>query len=302
MRQLKERITHSFMLGPLPPRDVNDYVNFRLRAAGYHGPALFGADALKIIADASDGLTRRINIYADKTLLAAFAAGTHTVTADHARAAITDTQIIMTRRESPRRLAMAASLGVAAGVVAGYLLGQAVNSPVPALAAASNVRPAAPPPAQAPASPPAPAPVAAPPAAAPAAIPVAATATPPAKEKPAAVPGDPVANRIAAGRDLLANTAAARYAVQLMVTDARERAFLESYLGEAGRSVEAERLYLVPQGSAEAPRLGLLLAGYRDRDEALAALDKLPTGLRQFRPYVRTLDAVREDARRASNP
>ncbi len=47
MRQLKERITHSFDLAPLPPRDVRDYVNFRLRAAGYHGPDLFGAEALR---------------------------------------------------------------------------------------------------------------------------------------------------------------------------------------------------------------------------------------------------------------
>src|SRR6188768_2806934 len=107
MRQLKERITHSFTLAPLPPRDVSDYVNFRLRAAGYHGPALFGAEALKIIADASDGLTRRINIYADKTLLAAFAAGTHTVSADHARAAVSDTQIVVTRRSPRRAIAVA---------------------------------------------------------------------------------------------------------------------------------------------------------------------------------------------------
>src|SRR3954470_2940971 len=49
MRQLKERITHSFALAPLPAREVEDYVNFRLRAAGYHGPALFGPEALRII-------------------------------------------------------------------------------------------------------------------------------------------------------------------------------------------------------------------------------------------------------------
>ncbi len=95
MRQLKERITHAFLLDPLPARDIRDYINFRLRAAGYHGPDLFGAEALKIIAEASEGLTRRINIYADKTLLAAFAAGTHSVSADHARAAVSDTQIVL---------------------------------------------------------------------------------------------------------------------------------------------------------------------------------------------------------------
>ena len=105
MRQLRERITHSFTLAPLPPREIRDYVNFRLRAAGYHGPDLFDAEVLRIIGDASEGLTRRINIFADKTLLAAFAAGTHTVTPDHARAAVSDTQIVLMQRESPRRLA-----------------------------------------------------------------------------------------------------------------------------------------------------------------------------------------------------
>src|SRR5688572_16123362 len=131
MRQLKERLTHAFTLAPLPSREVGEYVNFRLRAAGYHGPALFGPEALKIIAEASEGLTRRINIYCDKTLLAAFAAGTHTVTADHARAAVSDTQIVLTRRDSPRRLAYAALGGVAAGVVAGFILAQVVALPGP---------------------------------------------------------------------------------------------------------------------------------------------------------------------------
>ncbi|HEX4857863.1 MAG TPA: AAA family ATPase, partial [Usitatibacteraceae bacterium] len=95
MRQLRERITHSFNLQPLPAREIYDYLNFRLRAAGYKGPDLFSPDAVKLIAEASEGLTRRINIYADKTLLAAYAQGTHNVTVDHVRAAIADTRIIM---------------------------------------------------------------------------------------------------------------------------------------------------------------------------------------------------------------
>src|SRR5437868_4171043 len=147
MRQLKERITHAFVLAPLPPREIGEYIKFRLRAAGYHGPDLFGPDALKIIAEASEGLTRRINIYADKTLLAAFAAGTHTVTADHARAAVTDTQIVMTRRESPRRLASVGLVGLVAGVVLGFVLAQWVGTPlnVPANAQARASAPTAPP-------------------------------------------------------------------------------------------------------------------------------------------------------------
>src|SRR5216683_6431194 len=132
MRQLKERITHSFALAPLARGDIREYVNFRLRAAGYHGPDLFGEEALAIIAEASEGLTRRINIFADKTLLAAFAAGTHSVTADHARAAISDTQIVIERRESPRRVAVAAALGLAAGLALGFGAAQWLALPAPA--------------------------------------------------------------------------------------------------------------------------------------------------------------------------
>ncbi|MEK7361010.1 MAG: AAA family ATPase, partial [Pseudomonadota bacterium] len=38
MRQLKERITHSFRLEPLLRSDVEAYLDFRMRAAGYRGP------------------------------------------------------------------------------------------------------------------------------------------------------------------------------------------------------------------------------------------------------------------------
>jgi len=300
MRQLKERITHSFDLAPLPPRDVRDYVNFRLRAAGYHGPDLFGAEALRLIAEASEGLTRRINIYADKTLLAAFAAGTHTVSADHARAAISDTQIIVNRRATPRRMAAIVALALVVGaVIGGLVVAQFLPAPTPAPAIAAL-------PPAAPAVTPAPVASGSVPAAA--AVPVAAlgaasaasAATPPAAGRDGAAPPstDAVAARLAAGRDLIADAAPGRYAVQLMVTDARERNYLAAYLADAGKVLGAERLYLVPV-SGDAPRVGVLYAGFHDRDEAGAALGALPEGLRQFRPFVRSIDGVREEARRA---
>ena len=294
MRQLRERITHSFTLEPLPPRDIKDYLDFRLRAAGYRGPDLFSSEALRVITDASEGLTRRINIYADKTLLAAFAAGTHTITADHVRAAVADTQIVMAARASPRKLALAACGGLVAGVAIGFLAAQfvAVPSPSPAVAA---------PPVSAPA---------------PTAPTVVATAEPqPALSTPASameaanapqpVPAalakraDPVTLRLAAGRELLGGESGARYAVQLMVTEARERAYLESYLADASRVLAQDALFLVPTGNPEVPRIGVLYGAFRTRNEAIAALGGLPRELRQFNPYVRSIDVVREEARRA---
>ena len=38
LRPLKERITHSFRLEPLVRGDIDGYIDFRMRAAGYRGP------------------------------------------------------------------------------------------------------------------------------------------------------------------------------------------------------------------------------------------------------------------------
>ena len=282
MRQLKERITHSFALEPLPPRDIKDYVGFRMRAAGYRGPDLFGPDVLRVIADASEGLTRRINIYADKTLLAAFAAGTHTLTADHARAAVADTQIVVARRDSPRRLALAASAGLAIGLVAGYLGAQLTASPPSPPTVHPVVRLA-----------PMPVAVAAPAPATPApATPAPATAASPAV-------ADPVDANLASGRDVLAGRAG-RFAVQLMVADAREREYLATYLADAERALTAEKVFFAETGNPDAPRIGVLYGPFDGKAEAADALAALPPSLKQFGPYVRSLDAVRDESRRVA--
>jgi MSHA biogenesis protein MshM len=90
MRQLKERITHNFGLEPLVREDISHYLDFRMRAAGYRGPSVFAPPALKLIEQSSLGLTRRINILADKALLAAFSSGSHQIGAKEAQAAIRD--------------------------------------------------------------------------------------------------------------------------------------------------------------------------------------------------------------------
>ena len=47
IRQLRERITHSFNLAPLQQKEIGEYLMFRLRSAGYFGPPLFNAAAIK---------------------------------------------------------------------------------------------------------------------------------------------------------------------------------------------------------------------------------------------------------------
>ena len=118
IRQLKERITHGFVLPRLEAEEIRAYLDFRMRSAGYKGPPVFSPAAVKLISRTSEGLIRRINVLADKALLAAYAGGTHEVTRREARSAIRDSEFGGPRWTFDWRLASlfgAAALG--AGVM-----------------------------------------------------------------------------------------------------------------------------------------------------------------------------------------
>ena len=121
MRQLKERITHSFRLEPLVRNDIESYIDFRMRAAGYRGPNVFAPAAMRMIANASEGLSRRINILCDKSLLAAFADNVHHVAAKQAKAAIRDSEFYKPAGRGHQRWWIATA-GVAAGLALGYAM------------------------------------------------------------------------------------------------------------------------------------------------------------------------------------
>ncbi len=93
MRQLKDRIIHHFSMLPLSQNIIESYLLFRMRAAGYRGPSPFTAPAATLIGKASQGLMRRVNILADKSLLAAFVENKHGVEVSHVQAAIKDTEL-----------------------------------------------------------------------------------------------------------------------------------------------------------------------------------------------------------------
>ena len=118
LRQLRDRITHSFRMRPLTPPEVAKYLSFRMHAAGYRGPDVFAPRAVTRIARASGGLTRRINILADKALLAAFSDNVHGVTERHAQAAVADSEFatVANAHRPAWYLAGALAAGVAIGV------------------------------------------------------------------------------------------------------------------------------------------------------------------------------------------
>ena len=151
MRQLKDRITHSFRTRALSAEEAARYIGFRMRAAGYKGPEVFAPRAVNLIARAASGLTRRINILADKSLLAAFTDDTHGVGERQVRAAIRDSEFARLGRPAGAGW-MAAGWTVAAALLialGGYVLYQMAmvrESPAPiAASTTATARPAGPP-------------------------------------------------------------------------------------------------------------------------------------------------------------
>lgn len=100
IRQLAQRITFHYHLGPLSRDDLEFYLSHRLNVAGYPGNRLFGRDAVKVLHGASGGVPRLVNILAHKALMLAYGEGRQQVRAPHMRAAARDTGAV--RRGSLR--------------------------------------------------------------------------------------------------------------------------------------------------------------------------------------------------------
>jgi MSHA biogenesis protein MshM len=314
MRQLRERITQNLALAPLPAADIGEYVDYRLRRAGYKGPRLFSAESLAVIGEASEGLSRRINIFADKTLLAAFAAGTHTVTADHARAAIADMPVQpMPKPAKPRPLwfwPLLAAAGMAlAGV--GFWIGLASRSmPQPAMQPA--FQPAAQP-AMQPVAPSVQAPQSATSVPAPASQPPAQSAPPTPAKQAAPYPARGSADRIVQRAELeatarrqqqelsdgrarvLAATPGSHFA-QLWAKSASDSG-LPSYAAMLAAGAPQSAAWQVPLGNPRDPRIGLLMGPYANRALAQAALTAIPRELAIHTPQVRAAEAIKAELR-----
>lgn len=91
IRQLAQRITFDYRLGPLTHDDMIYYLSHRLHIAGYAGGSLFTPYALRWLHKASGGIPRLVNILAHKSLMAAYGEGSHQVGARHLKVAVQDT-------------------------------------------------------------------------------------------------------------------------------------------------------------------------------------------------------------------
>ncbi len=138
LRQVRDRISHRFELQPLTVPEVSAYLMFRLHKAGWTGGELFDAAAVKLLAQASEGRTRKLNMLADKSMLAAYAEGVPQVGMQQVRRAASDSSPHSARRAAqpadykparsahawqklaPLGLAILVALGVGYGAGVGY--------------------------------------------------------------------------------------------------------------------------------------------------------------------------------------
>jgi type II secretory pathway predicted ATPase ExeA len=281
MRQLCERITHNFNLEPLVHDDIANYLDFRMRAAGYRGPNVFVPAALKLIAKASQGLTRRINILADKALLASFASGSHQVGFKEAQAAIKDAAFSSNPAagsKQPTRSGLVWAAGGALAMLAltgiWQLMADSANAPKenPAAVIAPASQPAAP---------------------APTPLPVAeATPAPETTNTPL------LDKLLEETRPWLDSVADNRWFLQIYTAvDADRPEQVEMFLVQARNSgVEMALLRVYRLNIGKIDRYGVIYGDYVSRKNAVKALETLPAELKRYRPYPRQAIRLKLDS------
>lgn len=88
---LGQRITSSFLLGPLSRREIEGYVEGRLALAGCAHSGLFTGAALDAALEASHGVPRLVNVVCHAALLQAYESGDDQVQRRHVRLAAAET-------------------------------------------------------------------------------------------------------------------------------------------------------------------------------------------------------------------
>ena len=284
MRQLKERITHNFALEPLHHHDIGSYLMFRLRAAGYRGPDLFTPQAIRRISKVSEGLTRRINILADKALLAAFAEDKHQIGIPQVDAAIRDAQFRPMHHDHPSRARKWVLIAVGSALLAGlfYFLGSRFpRQPVPPQLAVP------------------PAPVAEvmpePP------VPPAETELPvvvapqeaPAKAPDSSKPPSSLEERLAATDAWLKATPDSHYFIQLLRVDVQQQAAVESFLQRGVAGLDPAQLRVYRSSLSGSDRFGIIYGDFASLEAAQAELARLTQDNRVRDAYVRAITKLR---------
>ncbi len=277
MRQLRERITQHFNLAPLKQADVAAYIEFRLRAAGYRGPNPFTDEAIRMITRISEGLSRRINIIADKALLAAYSSGSHQVGEAEVRTAEQDA------RFSPLQAKAGLNLqpllwGIAGAGIAALLIAMTVGlGQQQAATPSDNTVPDTPKPHSAPASP------------------SAASDTPPptAANTPEKLRFGPFTRQHLVQYDeWIKDVPRNHYFIQLLATDAAHTGEVEGFLARAINAIEPAHIRVYRSSLSGRDRIGVIYGDFASREEAVAAMQALPESIKTIQPFPRQVSKL----------
>jgi len=282
IRQLKERITQSFYLSPFPPDDTLQYLNFRLRAVGYKGPDIFNKKTASTVKKYSDGLTRRINILADKSLLAAFSEGSHTVTSSHVKSAARDSEF--KKQGSSKALLIMVSLALLSiTLVAGYYLGQ-LNSPsdntgdMPSSTVDNTTLEKT--------------------------NPAKMTEAEESDRMTAAPSGDGrnnittkssrISDRIDETQKWLAGAEGDHYSIQLFMARTTDARRVEAFLRDVPERLDFKKIYIYETVINGRDWYSVLYNDFTNQDSAIETLDQLPASLKASDPYLRRVSSLKE--------
>lgn len=272
MRQLRERITQHFNLSPLKADDIAGYLEFRLRTAGYSGPGPFSEAAIRLIADISQGLSRRINILADKSLLAAYSRGSHQVDGNDVTIAIQDARFAPLRRAEPAGnhgllWSLAGALLAMILLILAYTLG--THSAGPSSAPQENAAPAAKP------APPRPLGMAKAPA-------------------PLVNPrfGPLTRKHMEQYEEWIANAPRRHYFIQLLATDAGNTGQIEGFLARASEVLDSDELRAYRSSLSGRDRVGVIYGDFPNREAAAAAMLALPESIKAAQPFPRQVSRL----------
>ena len=264
IRQLKERITHSFFLEPFPPSDTLEYLNFRLRNVGYRGPDVFNQKTANAIEKYSGGLTRRINILADKALMASFSEGGHEVTVKHVKAGAIDSDFTKKRNWRLWLIIAAVVLCLGLAVWLGTMIGQSESNVSIAEEVGTVIEP------------------------------VSEAAISSVVAETAAM-SSLLDKRLSATKNWFAVASDKHYSIQLFVTRLDDAEGVNRFLRDLPETLDFEQIYIYETLISGVEMYSVLYGDFASRQESGEMLRSLPIELQESQPFLRRVSALRKD-------
>jgi type II secretory pathway predicted ATPase ExeA len=298
LRQLRDRVIHRFDLPPLPRDEATAYIDHRLRIAGWRGGRLFAPAAIALLVKASHGRARRINLLADKSLLAAYAEGVKQVEKRHVETACGELHAdpVISRwpafpglRTLATSLALAVPMAALAVLVLGWyrMVPPVQAEPIAAKSAAVAVASAAAVQSPAPLAGPAVAAVSAPPALVPQSPPVSV------KQDVGGADRGNIGGVVKRTEDLLSDPKWRGFTLQLASLPSMDH--LPDYVDAIKGYVDFSSIYAHGRTYSGKSSVAVYLGQYPTELEAREALRTLPEALKINQPIVRTWARIRQE-------